>query len=114
MLSNILQLLRRPPEPSETVRAGLSRIGETPTLLEEGRSPVHTNVHEQTHRDTILNTFFGYVLLRLSDIANLPEASPEMGELMEVLTQRAWNVLEGVATAGELLRTWSRPIRRSR
>jgi hypothetical protein len=103
MLSNILQLLRRPPEPSETVRAGFYRVGETPTLLEGAISPVATNAHEQTHRDTISNTFFGYVLLRMSDIADQPEASPEMGKLMEGLTRRAWSVFEGVATATEFL-----------
>jgi hypothetical protein len=57
--------------------AGYCFFGGTPTVLDprgSGRAATDlTNVHEQTHRDLVNNTLYGYVLRRLRDLQQLQE-----------------------------------------
>jgi hypothetical protein len=91
--------------------AGYCFFGGTPTVLDprgSGRAATDlTNVHEQTHRDLVNNTLYGYVLRRLRDLQQLQEQNhtkiAHVDRLIANLSGKVFLCAEGSATAMEML-----------
>ncbi|MGB8274489.1 MAG: hypothetical protein WCF16_04365 [Alphaproteobacteria bacterium] len=85
--------------------AGSYSIGGTVVIFTHDESSTLVNVHEQTHRDNINNTFFGYWLVRLTDFTNRApwNGMPPAEQLVSEAISGAWNTLEGAAVCAEHL-----------
>ncbi len=88
--------------------AGYYLFGETPTVVDPRQSGMPdtslANVHEQSHRDLVNNTLYGYALPTLREIRAAGHKGPaDIGGLLVTLSGRIWYCAEGSATAMELI-----------
>ena len=87
---------------------GFTIFGKAPVILDrritgQGDSSL-TNVHEQAHADLINSTYYGYVLRRLRELIEIPEArSQDPEETVLRLSENVLLVAEGSATALEFI-----------
>lgn len=96
--------------------AGYYLFGGTPTVVDPRSSNTPdtalTNTHEQSHRDLINNTVYGYTLRRLRDLQEFRKENPQVPDidhLLDNLSGRAFQCAEGAATAMEILASDQRP-----
>ncbi len=88
--------------------AGSYLFGGTPTVFDPRSSGSKetdlTNVHEQTHRDLINDTVYGYVLARLHELHQSSFKHPnDLEQLIKSLSSKMFLCAEGSATAMELV-----------
>jgi hypothetical protein len=86
---------------------GFYAPGGTPTILEHDDLSWLTAIHEQTHRDDINNTLYGFVVRCEAELADANGCTRIRrwlaGRSLAQLLSHAWNALEGSAVAAEHL-----------
>lgn len=84
---------------------GQYEIGGGVTIFHFGASSPLVHMHEQTHRDNVNNTLFGYWITRLADLGERPpaEGAKPANVLLSRAIQAAWDTMEGAATFTEYL-----------
>ncbi|HLY89330.1 MAG TPA: hypothetical protein VKQ27_10120 [Acetobacteraceae bacterium] len=84
---------------------GSYEIGGGVTMFDFSASSPLVHMHEQTHRDNVNNTLFGYWITRLADLGERPpaEGAKPANVLLSRAIQGAWDTMEGAATFTEFL-----------
>jgi hypothetical protein len=84
---------------------GQYEIGGGVTIFDFSESSPLVHMHEQTHRDNVNNTLFGYWITRLADLGERPPAdgAKPANVLLSRAIQGAWDTMEGAATFTEFL-----------
>ena len=85
---------------------GYYEFGKWPTIVDPRTTgnpdPSLTLLHEQAHRDLFSNTLYGCAVNRLWGLSQLTEAADrDPGGRVKTLVHRAWQCIEGSATALE-------------
>ena len=85
--------------------AGSFEIGGGVTIFRHDQASPLVHVHEQTHRDNVNNTLFGYWVTRLRDLGDEtpPGGDIAAARLLGRALTSAWTTLEGAATFAEFI-----------
>lgn len=103
IFSSLEQWVKRPRRAFKQLKVGSYRIGGTPTVHDGAPNPIGTQAHEQHHRDSMTNTYYGYVVSRGTELSVLPGIAPETVAVIDACLSSAWDTLEGSAVAIEYL-----------